>query len=335
MNYFIGIISSNKAKNDIDKIVENLSFINLSPLYKGSDMFSRLVIKLYGLFRILTKLKRGDMLLLQYPMKKFYWISCVFAQVKGAKVVAIIHDLGSFRRHKLTPESENRRLSRTDFLIVHNEKMKQYLIGYGCRVKLYCLDIFDYLSEATPKDNQAPHTPWLVIYAGGLGRWRNAFLYELDQYIHNWSLAIYGNGFETKFAKKWRHVHYHGFLNFEEFITHVEGDFGLVWDGNSIDECDGDWGEYLKINNPHKTSFYLRCGIPVIVWKKAAMASFVEQNGVGLCVNSLADIDNVLAALTKEEYYNMRQKAFSIGRKLGNGYFTERALMEAISCFSK
>ena len=32
---------------------------------------------------------------------------------------------------------------------------------------------------------------------------------------------------------------------------------GLVWDGDSCSSCSGVCGEYLKINNPHKISFYL------------------------------------------------------------------------------
>lgn len=109
----------------------------------------------------------------------------------------------------------------------------------------------------------------------------------------------------------------------------------MVWDGASVDECTGDWGEYLKINNPHKTSFYLRAGIPVIVWNKAAMAPFVKENGIGLCVDSLRDIDRELAGLTPEAYGRMRANAGRIGRLIGDGHYITTALKAAESMFAE
>ena len=131
---------------------------------------------------------------------------------------------------------------------------------------------------------------------------RNAFLYDLDQVIDGWRMELFGNGLDTEKAKGWQHINYHGFVDSEELIATAEADFGLVWDGDSVDECSGNWGEYLKINNPHKTSCYLRAHIPVIVWKQAAMADFVEKNGVGIAVDSLRDIGAALSHLSKTDY---------------------------------
>lgn len=334
MNYFIEIGSNNKAKSDIDDIIKEMGFSNLTSIKKNKNMFARFTTKICGVTRILTQLKRDDILFLQYPMKKFYKIACTFAHLKGAKVVTVIHDLGTFRRHKLTPEQENSRLSRTDFIIVHNEKMKEHLLHYGCKAQLYCLDIFDYLSPTEPATYTTPHHPWSVVYAGGLGKWRNEFLYKLEPHIHNWSLDIYGNGFEKEYAEDWKHIIYHGFMNSEDFVARIQADFGLVWDGDSINECSGDWGEYLKINNPHKTSFYLRSGLPVIVWSQAAMAPFVIKHGIGICVNSLADIGTALNSLTKEQYQAMKENAIRTGKRLGQGYFIKQALNKAINSFT-
>lgn len=334
MNYFIEI-DSNKAKNDVNEIVKGIDFQNLTPVRKKNTMFSRFMVKVYGVARILTRLKRGDVLFLQYPMKKFYKMACVFAHIKGAKVVTVIHDLGTFRRHKLTPKQENRRLGKTDFIIVHNEKMKEHLIEHGCKAELCCLGIFDYLSKSSPATYATPHPTWVVAYAGGLGRWRNAFLYKLDAYIHNWVMDIYGKGFEEEYAREWKHITYKGFYAPEELVARIEADFGLVWDGDSVDECNGDWGEYLKINNPHKTSFYLRSGIPVIGWEHAAMAPFIREHNIGICVNSLADIDEALGALTQEQYQEMKQNAIRIGGMIGDGYFIKQALSNATKYFSE
>ena len=41
------------------------------------------------------------------------------AHMRGARVVVIIHDLGSFRRKALTPEKEICRLNHADYIIAH------------------------------------------------------------------------------------------------------------------------------------------------------------------------------------------------------------------------
>lgn len=330
MNYFIENINQNKAKNDIDTIYKRLGYTNLTPMCKSVKPVSRFFVKLTGVLRILTKVGRGDTLYLQYPMKKFFYIACTFAHWKKAKVVAIIHDLGVFRRHKLSPEQENKRLSKTDFLIAHNETMKQHLIDNGFKNTVVSLDIFDYLSESEPKAYTTPHKPWIVVYAGGLHKWRTPFLYKLQPYMKQWQMTLFGPGFkeDENINEK---LHYHGFLKPEVLMQQVEADFGLVWDGSSLDECDGDWGSYLKINNPHKTSFYIRAGIPVIVWSQAAMKPFILENGLGFAVDSLRQIDDVLANLTIEEYKKMREAAAKFAVLLEKGHFASRHFNAATS----
>lgn len=328
MNYFIEITSVNQAKNDVDRIVASLGYHSLTRS-QGGGKAARFFTKLAGVARIATTLKRGDTLFLQYPLKKFYKLACILARLKGARVVTLVHDLGAFRRHKLTPGQENRRLSQTDFLIVHNAAMKQWLLQHGCRMPLYELGIFDYLSDSKPARYDTPHHPWRVVYAGGLGRWRNNFLYDIDPYIDRWELHIYGKGLDGQAAQGWKHIAYHGFVDSETFVGTAEADFGLVWDGDSLDECTGPWGVYLKINNPHKTSFYLRAGIPVLVWSQSAMAPFIAEHGLGIAIDSLKDIGRVLNGLTPDRYAALKANATALSGKLGDGYFIKQALRAA------
>ena len=125
---------------------------------------------------------------------------------------------------------------------------------------------------------------------------------------------------------------YHGFIASDDFIAKAEADFGLVWDGDSFDECTGDWGEYLRINDPHKTSFYLRAGIPVIVWKEAAMAPFIEEENVGIAVDSLSQIESRLKGLSAEDYIKMRKAAMTMSQRLNEGYYIKEGLKAAEKC---
>lgn len=323
MKHYIEVRTVNKAKTDIDELFSRWGCHNLSPRINGSSAVARFAAKLTGVMRILTCAHKGDTLLLQYPMKKFYFTACTFAHWKGASVKTVVHDLGAFRRHKLTPEQENKRLSKTDVLIVHNETMEKWVIEHGFKGQTVCLHIFDYLIDEKPHDYAAPHSPWRIVYAGGLYKWRNAYLYNLQDCMAEWRLDLYGPGYEGDGSDD--RIAYHGKLPEEKLMREVEGDFGLVWDGGSLDECTGDWGEYLKINNPHKTSFYLSAGLPVIVWRKAAMKDFVEKNNIGFSIDSIRDLDSRLKNMTKDEYNAMRDNACRMGTLLREGHFTAEA----------
>ena len=304
MKYYIEIGTVNKAKQDIDEICRREGFTNLTRHNFGNGGIGRF---------------------LQYLMKKFYYMACSLARMKGGRVVTVIHDLGAFRRHKLTPEGENRRLSKTDFLIVHNPTMRDYLVEHGFKGGIHCLQIFDYLSPSTPHPSPLTHhpSPWHIVYAGNLARWRNEFLYQLEPVMQGWEMDLYGKGFDDS-SSPVAGLHYHGFIASDDFIAQADADFGLVWDGDSLNECTGDWGEYLRINDPHKTSFYLRAGIPVIVWSQAAMAPFIREQQVGIVVDGLQQIGERLAALSADDYRLMRQNAQAMSNRLNDGYYIKQ-----------
>ena len=332
MKYYIEVGTVNKAKQDIDEICRREGFSNLTRHNFGQGGIGRFFTKLVSVMSILWRLKGGDVLFLQYPVKKFYKMACRLARFKGARVVTVIHDLGAFRRHKLTPEGENRRLSKTDFLIVHNPTMRDYLLKHGFQGGIHCLQIFDYLSEVDAevvgRKAAKSLSPRRVVYAGNLGRWRNAFLYQLQPIIAGWEMELYGKGFDDG-DNTCEQLHYHGFIASDDFIAKAEASFGLVWDGDSTEECTGDWGEYLRINDPHKTSFYLRAGIPVIVWSKAAMAPFIVGEKVGISVDSLSQISEKMTSLSPADYQAMQQNALTMCRRLNDGYYIKQGLKAA------
>ena len=105
----------------------------------------------------------------------------------------------------------------------------------------------------------------------------------------------------------------------DDFIAGAEGAWGLVWDGDSLDGCTGDWGGYLRVNTPHKSAFYLRAGLPLIVWSRSAIAPIVRERGLGLCVESLRDLPQALAAVTPEQYAAMRSAALAAGAEAAAG----------------
>lgn len=337
MNYYLSrnyrTLSSagNKAKTDIEAALSEIGF---RPAGLKQSLHKNPVLHfLYTLCSVIKgpfTLRRGDTLLLQYPLKKWFSLSCRLAHLRGVKVLTVIHDLGSFRRKALTIPEEIERLSHADYIIAHNPKMRQWLLDNGCKRPVGVLGIFDYLSTTNPQEVGEVKRPYRLLYAGALAPHKNAFLYKIGAHIHNYRFNLYGNGFKTEDATGSEYFNYLGFVPSDELIATAQGDFGLVWDGHSLDGCEGDLGEYLKYNNPHKTSLYLRCGVPVILWRQAALADFVEEHGIGLVVDSLRELDERLAALTEEEYLAMRQKVATVSQRIAEGRYIQEAVKQGM-----
>lgn len=112
----------------------------------------------------------------------------------------------------------------------------------------------------------------------------------------------------------------------EEFIENARGDFGLVWDGAQLDACTGPMGEYLRVNTPHKCSFYLRAGLPLIVWSRSAMAAEVTRLGIGIAVDTLEGLGKRLDAVGDAEYEAMRRAVASVAEDIAAGRQLRRAL---------
>lgn len=328
--------AGNKAKTDIEQIMSDMGFRNVG--FRQTTFTNQILAFIATLASVLKApfcLHDSDILVLQYPLKKYFSFVCRLAHLRKAKIIVVIHDLGSFRRKKLTVAQEIKRLGHADYIIAHNPTMKSWLEEHGCQTPIGTLGIFDYLSSAPVRLPAPAETPFRIIYAGGLNRRKNTFLYEIGDYIHSYSFHLYGKGFEVESAKGAEHLHYRGFVPSDQLIANAQGDFGLVWDGTSVHTCSGNFGEYLRYNNPHKTSLYLRCGLPVIIWRQAALAPFIEAHQVGLCVDSLSELEEKLQALTPEKYATLRQNAHRMGQEIAKGHFIKQALKTAEACLNE
>lgn len=324
--------AGNKAKTDIEQIMVSLGYKNAG--FKQTRYRNTILAFFMTLLSVLKapfSLRKGDVLVLQYPLKKYFQFVCHMSHWRGAKVVVIIHDLGSFRRKKLSAAQEIIRLNHADYVIAHNFKMKNWLLENGCTAQLGVLHIFDYLSSGKSQNLMKPEGSIRhILYAGALNQRKNSFLYEVGSYMNMHRFSLYGSGFECDKAKNQDRFDYKGFVSSDELIAKASGDFGLVWDGHSVSSCTGDFGTYLQYNNPHKTSLYIRCGLPVIIWDKAALATFVSEEQIGISVSSLEELDEKLACLTEDEYSMMRSNVQKISDRLADGYYCKSALEEAV-----
>lgn len=323
--------SGNKAKTDNEDTLVEMGAVNLGlarTLYNNKVV--TFFLDLLGILKYCASVRKGDVVVLQYPVKKYFSFICRIAHLRGAKTVALIHDLGSMRRKKLTEQQEINRLMHADYVIASNEVMKNWLASRGYTHPLGALGLFDYRSATVHHDQPHAGGERSIVYAGALAMRKNAFILQMPDTISNYELHIYGNRNGLPSLKESPRMVFHDFMPADQFIESVPGDFGFVWDGDSLNSCTGNFGEYLRWNSPHKVSFYVRAGLPIIIWRQAALAGIVEQEGIGVCIDSIEQLNTLLANITEEEMESMRSNVRRVSQKLATGGYFRQAVGQAL-----
>lgn len=141
-------------------------------------------------------------------------------------------------------------------------------------------------------------------------------------------LHLYGGGGDQSLSNARRTIH--GFATSDELIRHARGRYGLIWYGPSTKEHLGYIGEYIKYCNPHKLALYMRAGKPVIVWNGSGVAGFVEREGIGITVDSLDNLDDVLQSVTDEKYAAMMENVARVGARMAEGAYLTESLAKAV-----
>ncbi|WP_295731805.1 galactofuranosyltransferase [uncultured Limosilactobacillus sp.] len=311
-----------KAKEDIEQILKNRKFKIVSQQINIHSKISKLSAYLFTIPRMFPKNQFVDELYFQYPTYSSFLMKKLIKKLKQhcAKLIFIIHDIESLRifvNNKDYWYSEKQLLNQADGLIVHNDQMKKWLLDNGVNVPMISLEIFDYLSTFQPKLDFSFTKS--VCFAGNLSKAK--FLDKLA--LKNISLTVYGPNAADNYKNG---VKYEGQYSPNDLPNYLTQDFGLVWDGTSIITCDGKFGNYMKYNNPHKVSLYLSCGIPVVIWKKAALANFIVNNNLGIAVESLGEMDEAIAKMEENDYKRYKRNALEISKKLRMGYYTQKAV---------
>lgn len=77
-------------------------------------------------------------------------------------------------------------------------------------------------------------------------------------------------------------------------------------------------------------SLYIASGLPIVIWKEAAQARFVEENGIGICVGSLEEIGGTLSRMSENEYCGLIENVNKINNEVTTGKYAENALYLSI-----
>lgn len=245
---------------------------------------------------------------------------------KNVKIISVMHDVESLRKvydDSVKQDEFSIIFELTDVFVVHTQAMKSYFLSIGVEEnRVVVLGIFDYLAEAPV----LRHMDKSIVVAGNLDGKKSPYVGKL-RLLQNIKINLFGVGYMPSEENK--NIVYHGASPADEIAQALCGGFGLVWDGDSLDTCGGYTGKYLRYNSPHKCSLYLAAGLPVIVWKEAALAGFVREHCVGIAVDSLYEISEMLTDMTEERYKKFIENIKPVSKALRNGENTKRAIMEA------
>lgn len=270
--------------------------------------------------------KTMDTVVFQYPIYSLFLTKRIIKTIKkytSAKIILVIHDVESLRlfhsdERLVRKELNIFNMSEVNGLIAHNKAMENWLEEKGITKKIVELEIFDY-DNPQPFRIQNTYNR-SVCFAGNLAK--AGFLEKLD--VQN-EFVVFGPNNKLQMHEGMR---YGGQYPPDELPAHLQQNYGLVWDGSSLDKCDGKFGEYLRYNAPHKTSLYLSSGIPVIVWKQAAIADFVIKNNVGIVIDDLSHLDDLLENISENDFHNMKTNAVKVGKRMRSGYYIRHAVEE-------
>lgn len=314
-----------KAKDDIVRIASNEGFrvLNVYRYPVDSDDDDALFSRIDG---IIGAVRAGDLVVFQYPTYnglRYEKTFCDRVQARGAKFAMFVHDAEAIRA--IYTDEELGVFNECDALITHNPAMTTKLAEMGVKVPMFANYAFDFLSDAS-RD--------FYVQARGSFEKRLVFAGNLDKsrFLANWSYdtPITAFGSTPQHFVMDDRVDYRGSFAQEQLPFELPYGFGMAWDSDTNNENGGadTYRDYTRYNNPHKVSMYLASGLPVVLWSQAGMARFVTANHVGLVIDSLDDVDRVMAALEPEELQDMLQHAQAMRDALRSGFFTRRVLAE-------
>lgn len=337
--------ASSKARNDAEHILEKNGyekyFVNTKKYVQKNKI--KKIIQLFGYLKNyfvwnkeVKSFTKDDTVVIQYPLLNttINFKNILKKLTQKTNTIVLIHDMDSLRYR---PEAQGKilceRIRREDQgilneagkVIAHNEEMAKKLIEYGVKKEnLISLNIFDYLYDNEIKNHGKFNKK--IIIAGNLSPEKSKYIANLKD-VKNVNFNLYGVGYIDDNASN---VTYKGSFLPEDLLENLDGQFGLVWDGESVEGCIGGFGEYLKYNNPHKASMFVSANIPIIIWKEAALAKYIEENDIGYTIEKLSDIEALLKRITEEEYNNKINNIKKLSKKLRSGDNLELALSKAV-----
>lgn len=300
------------------------------PHHDGFSFWAKLS-RLFFLIKMFSRIKKGSVIVFLFPVyaKMNRLLLNRLEKKRNVQLICFIADINGLKDgNENLLQKEVVFFRRFRFFIVHNEKMKQWLhdyVAHDCAVS--SIEFFDFL---TPPVSFSKDVTPDIVFAGNLAK--SVFLeklYLLDKDHPSLHFHLYGAGHtDAMIAQK--NVTYHGIEKPYKLPGKLNGSFGLLWDGDSIDLPGGSLGHYMQYISHHKLSLYILSKLPVIVPVTAASAPLIEKYKIGFAVNDLFEIENKIKNLAPGEYRQMQTNMEPLAEKISKGQCLGNAIDELV-----
>ncbi|CAM3130884.1 hypothetical protein [Sporolactobacillus spathodeae] len=304
--------ATSKARMDAERIMEQQHYnpVSREEFIENSDQY------------------QNSLFVVQYPdlfhNREILFTMKLLKRLKCTSII-LIHDLNYLRNKSISSKDEQEILKQSDFLIVHNKKMEDYLVQFDIpRTRMIRLELFDYLFCASidRKIKNIVSSRYDIIIAGDLSMEKSAYIRNLNN-LPYLNFNLFGSDPQINLPDN---TSYLGKYSGDDLPNYLPEGWGLIWDGNSLKTCNGQYGSYQRFNNPHKASLFLATGIPLIVWEHAAIRDFIVQNKLGISVTTLFDIDKTIHSLTDIEKIEIQKHLDFWSKRIRRGYFLQKSL---------
>lgn len=309
-----------KARVDVSRTLKKLGYRILCinhKKFKSKKLFS-INRKLQFFWLYLKHLRNAECVVFQYPGPISIWLLEKLRKNR-TKIIILIHDLENIREEK-EEFTEKAVLDFANEIISHTPRMTECLKQNGISCDIQNIYLFDYYvenAEIYHEDNRNS-----IVFCGNLAK--SPFIQALDEQRWKLKTYLYGKGYDAHRSNPY--IEYMGAFHSDN-VSNIKGAWGLVWDGDSIENCNtSKTGRYLKYNSSHKVSLYIVAEKPLIVWKESALAEFVEENRIGISISSLLEIETVIRSVTKDDYENCIDNIKMLKAKLVNGKILSQAI---------
>jgi hypothetical protein len=316
--------AGSKGRADIDKIYKQNGFKIIYLSHLPFDKF-HIYEMLQGLL-LLFRLKKAFELHVTIPLisAPFIYYILKFIRYRASKIILLVYDLDYLRyENKINLKIwEIAALQQANEIIVHTKAMADELKNRGIKSPMKILTLVDYLIR--PNNIYHEQDIHSILFAGNLKR---------SKFINNllcekkWNLNTYFYGIGCPDINK-NNFQYMGAFH-PDNVSNLKGAWGLVWDGDSISTCNSSMlGEYLKFNSSHKISLYLVTEKPIIIWSQSSLCDFVREKKIGIIVNSLMEIPDILSKIRGCDYDEYVENVKEVAKKLKTGGFLSACLNE-------
>ena len=316
---------------DIEAILERNNAIPIRFPYHFDFSVKAKIARFGYLLKTALLIRRGSLIVFQHPLyARMNKLLLMFLRLRRSiQVICLVADIDGLKNGNNELLQKEMRFFKTyKHFILHNPNMEAWFRAFHPSAICTFLTCFDFLTNNTHHPRSKSNT---IIFAGNLQK--SKFLEKLHIWLeknHSLYIHLYGP-YITDVMLISDNVSYKGLHRPYSLPDLMEGSFGLIWDGEELEEPAGSLGIYMHYISHHKLSLYIVSNLPVIVHENAGSAQLIKKFNIGFTVNSLFEIEDKISNLSEEEYDRMVQNTYGLAKEITAGNRLQKALAELLN----